>query len=100
MDSDSELYRSQSPITKLQDRLNNCYKVQKTSENQQIVQNCLEAQNLLKEVGIGSEKNISETSNSMYDPTSLETSNAAISYNPFTNNWKEYDSTLNLQNWK
>lgn len=98
MDSDSDIYRSQSPMTKLQDRLTNCYKVQKTSEQQMIqpkVSSILQSKTLSSREERASPQSSHDNS---FDPTSLaETSNAISSHNPFSNNWKDYDSILNNQ---
>ena len=77
MDSDSEqLYRSQSPITKLCEILNShsmmTSKIQKCDSNPRI------------------SKNTADDVASIYDPTSLCDSHPLT--NPFTNNWREYDS--------
>ena len=84
MDSDSEIYRSQSPITNLchQFDANIKTKYQKRDDHQTIKSNFLP----------------SKESDKDEEPSSFQTSNA-LSNNPFTNNWKDYDSNFQRQSY-
>lgn len=83
-------------MTRLQDRLKNCYKVQKTSENQQVT--AKSATKVVPKINSsksqdgqnGTEEAESKQGSFIENPFNLRS-------NPFMNNWKDYDSNLNLR---